>query len=237
MYWSWRSQQIGQCYLFSKGRKWAEIFFVSVIIYSLHWRFREETCFEDPCWYSEEQPLHARHWLIEFSIQYHKLQWLLVLAENKKKWRLRSGLLAALSSQIASMFYSTSPLLPQQPCPCSHHPLCVCRDEHPSTADTAAMMQTVAMLSMSEQEKIISSPKTSLLQNRRDRTWSLLQCPAPGSNLGTQWWKSCSDPGAKAGKPLLSLWAMPNSPIQTFSVAFPIGAAATGLPLAGYSTF
>jgi len=39
--------------------------------------------------------------------------------------------------------------------------------------------QTIAKLSISGQEKIMSSPKSSLFQNRRGRTWSLLQSLAP----------------------------------------------------------
>lgn len=43
----------------------------------------------------------------DFATHYHKLQWLLALAENKK-WQLRSEYLGVISSQIASIFYITS---------------------------------------------------------------------------------------------------------------------------------
>lgn len=89
------SQQRAQCHLLLMGKKQAEIFF-----FSFHSSFI--ACFRDStkkcaltiCIDIQKSSLCMPD--TNSSVQYHKLQWLLASAE-KKKWRLRSGLLAALS--------------------------------------------------------------------------------------------------------------------------------------------
>ena len=74
------------------GRKWTEVSFFSLIS-NLFQRFYKETYFGIPLDIQKSSLcMQDTDSVTDFSIQYHKLQRLLALAESRKKWRLRSGL-------------------------------------------------------------------------------------------------------------------------------------------------
>lgn len=98
--------------------------------------------------------------VIDFSTHYHKLQWLLALAENKK-WQLRSEKLGAIFSQTAGIFYSTPSHLSTTLSLLSSLFKSFSEAKCPSTAGAAAMTQIVWELKGQKRNEYYQPQKTA----------------------------------------------------------------------------